>query len=282
VRLLRTALGCSFLIVVVGFFFTSGCEPRSKLPEAVPNISPATDAIELHHYVLEFAIPAHRPDSEIEPFVPFKRNMIQGRIDSVDHNTNCSLWLIRSHSGSAYFEDQKLYLYSEKSNSLKELTVYLGTRFEGAVVLCDEPGEEPLILTTIWPPNSRWYTMELWTNRVGTTASSRLTVGGSFKVSPDHSKVAFWRTDGEGFYSLHLWDVGTRAIEDVISLWELDRGSGTSWDWTWSADSKVLNVQGVCGGFHQKREGGRNQFNFLYVVKEKKMYYIDKPAHYKP
>ena len=144
-----------------------------------------------------------------------------------------------------------------------------------AFVLSDENQENPFILVSVRPTtNSDWWISELWTNNLRLGTASRMIAGGDCKIAPDRSKIAFWRRDGNGFHSLHVWDVKTDTIEDVISMWEIDPGSGTSWEWRWSADSKALNIQGACSGFHRYWKRGRKEFNLVYLVEAKRMFAI--------
>jgi len=101
--------------------------------------------------------------------------------------------------------------------------------------------------------------------------SSRLTDGGYCKASQDHSHVAFWRADESGFHSFHILDLRSGNIDDVISMWESDPGSGISWDWGWSADSKAIYIEGACGGFYHHRKWEYKQLDLIYLVNTRQM-----------
>jgi hypothetical protein len=253
-----------------------GREAASETVETVPAIHSLTNAPELGRYAVEFARDDAKPVEKQALLIPIGRNLIAGSIISVDHNTNCSLWLILSHSGSNYFDGQKLYLYSDKISQLNELTVYKDLRVLNSFVLSDNRGEQPFILASVWPTNSDWWVGELRTNNLRMGSALRMATGRWCKVAPDHSMAAFWRDDSAGFHSLHLWDVNTGGIQNVISMWESDPGSGTSWDWDWSADSRALNIRGTCGGFYRHRWRENKQFNLLYMVKDRQMFSIDR------
>lgn len=270
---MRPWVALLFLVVCGPILLVScGVDSRSTITEVVPNISPVTNDPVLHKYVSEFSQLAPKAVQLTEPSIPFARNLIRGSIDAVDYNTNCSLWLIQSHAGSNHFDGQKLYLYSDKSQSLSEVAGFAGKRVENAIILSDWHGGDPFVLASIWPSNSEWWFTELWTNNLRSGVLLHLTDGGDCKVSPDHSHVAFWRRDSEGFYSLHIWDVHTGSIENVISMWERDPGSGTSWNWNWSVDSKALHIQGTCGGFLRRGKRERKEINLIYLVASKQMF----------
>jgi hypothetical protein len=84
--------------------------------------------------------------------------------------------------------------------------------------------------------------------------------------SPDRRAVAFLRSERRGFHSLHLWQTGTDESVTVVSLWEADPGSGPSFSWNWSSDSKVLFVRGASRGFENSPERSIRQVRLLYDV----------------
>jgi len=269
---------CFALIgLVISFYVLQNCDgwwDKSEVEEKVPKFLPITSAPNLQPYVLEFSQGASK---HIEETIPVGTNLIEGTVDGVDHNTNCSLWLILSHKGRTWGEDQKLYLYSDKSNQLHEVKAFPRTRVQKAFVFSDKQGRNPFILASVRQLNSDWWVSALWTNNLQTGLSARITTGGNWPdIAPDHSAVAFWRGDDAGFHSLHVWDANDGHIEAVLSMWESDPGSGTSWDIIWSKDSKALNIKGTCSGFYKNWRRGHIEFNLVYLVKERQMFSIEK------
>jgi hypothetical protein len=264
------------LCLLLPVLLLGGCGAKNEFAvrEVVPLVNRSTKVAGLDKYVYEFSRLDSKNLEPAEPFVPFARELIKGHIDSVDHNTNSSMWLIRSHSGSGYYDGQKLYLYSDQSDSLNEVKAFGEKRIDCPVLAFREQGPEGYILASVWPPHTHWWMTELWTNNLGTGALGRMAAGGNCKIAPDHSHAAFWRTDGTGFHSLHIWDVNSGTVEDVISVWEADPGSGTSWDWNWSGDSKALGIKGTCSGFRRRegRASGSRRLNLVYIVAERKMF----------
>jgi len=240
--------------------------------EKVPEIAPLTNFPALERYALEFPQLGSEPRRRPEAFLSFDPSLIQGNVGMVDHNTNCSLWLFLTYSGSNYYDGQKLHLYSDESNRLDEITAYSSVEVSQAFVLSEKNGESPFILASVCPTNAKWWDKELRTNKLHASTARRMTSGGACHVSPDHLKVAFWRQNGAGFHSLHMWVVGAACIDDVISMWESDPGSGTSWYCHWSADSKALNIRGTSRGFYRDRQHYQQEFNLLYVVEDKRMF----------
>jgi hypothetical protein len=237
----------------------------------------ATNAPELEKYVLEFSEP-RKTAGATEPSKPFPSSIIEGHIDSLDHNTNYGLWVARTHTGSNFYDGQRIYLYSDHEHSLREVVALRDRRIEDPVIPVRQHTGDISILAAVWPMHSQWWKSELWTNSIRTGAFSVMAAGGGCTVSPDHTKVAFWRTDGSGFHSLHLWDANTGTIQDIISMWEVDPGSGTSWHLKWSADSNALGLKGACGGFSRHRDRGRKDLNLIYLVPDKQMFQIPATA----
>ena len=84
--------------------------------------------------------------------------------------------------------------------------------------------------------------------------------------SPDRQAVAFLRSERHGFHSLHLWREGDAEPLTVVSLWEADPGSGPSFYWTWSSDSKVLFVRGTARGSKGSPASSPSPVRLLYDV----------------
>ena len=122
----------------------AGCGPSSEHAaiKVLPDIYSATNVPGLQKYVLEFSRVGSRPREPMEPSLPFTEDMIRGRIDSLDHNPKCSLWLVRSHAGSGFYDGQRLYLYSYAKFS--ESTPNWPTRWPGNTRL-GRCGAKPLL-----------------------------------------------------------------------------------------------------------------------------------------
>ncbi len=78
-----------------------------------------------------------------------------------------------------------------------------------------------------------------------------------------------------GFHNLVLTMVANSQNETILSLWEADIGSGASFCYGWSKDSKAIYLLGESKGFSWDiswdKESYRN-LNFIYLVDEKKWY----------
>ena len=100
--------------------------------------------------------------------------------------------------------------------------------------------------------------------------------GGTLKASPDRRKAAFLRSGSRGtsLHSIHVWDLETGKTETVLSLTEADPGSGTSFDYRWSGDSRALHISGGAGGF-VARSAEPRQLNLIYLLAEKAIYSVE-------
>ena len=92
-------------------------------------------------------------------------------------------------------------------------------------------------------------------------------------VAPDRRTAAFLRSEGSlnGFHSLHVWDVGGHTVEPVLSLWEADPGSGISFTYQWSHDSKALYISGTTQGFSKKGHQRFRYFGLIYLIDSKQL-----------
>jgi len=260
-------------VAVVGSLF-GACGSRTMLTEKAPGVVSGTNVPELKLYEVEFASPVLTQNRVNERSLPFDRSSVHGQIDQIDHHTNYGMWLVLAHTGPSPSDGQKVYYYCEASGGVTRVTAYSRMRVYSASIVSRGSGTEPFILASVLPAGSVWYAAELWTNRISSSTPARLTIGGVYTLAPDRSKVAFWRTDGDGYHGLHVWDVHTGEIGNVVSMREQDPGSGTSWDLRWSADSAAINIRGACSGFQRSSAVGRREFNLVYIVSRKQLFQL--------
>jgi len=266
-----------------------GCQPQVE--EKIPDIISITNAPDLQQYVLEFSkpVPSASPGPIVtknerkEPPLPVDHSLIQGKVFYVDHNTNCFLWLMQSYTGSNWWERQRLYVYSEKTKELQEMNAFAHKEIEEGFVLSDKDCAELFLVTSVsrCDDYSPWAD-ELWTYTMRNKEWKRISIGGWIDISPDRSKVAFWKSSkeifwlwGGGFHCLYLWDIKSGQIEPIISMWESDPGSGPGWDYRWAADSKAIHFSGNCGGFYKNEKRRYTELNLIYLVKDKKMFSVE-------
>ena len=275
----------TFCLVLLGFacsgsLFLAGCTPRSSVEvgEKIPEIISITNVPDLNRYVLEFSKPTPREPSvpireRKEPPLPVDHSLVQGRVLYADHNTNCSLWLMQSYMSSNWWEQQRLYVYSEKPKELQEITALAQKQITRGFVLSDKDCAEPLLVMSVLGSNDwSFWTSELWTYDLRSKDAKKLSLGLLDEVSPDHSKVLFEKLDEHGFHCLFLWNVNVGQIEPMLSLREPGEGSGETWDCRWSEDSEAVNITGYCSGFSKSKWKKYTELNLIYLVNEKTFY----------
>jgi Tol biopolymer transport system component len=75
--------------------------------------------------------------------------------------------------------------------------------------------------------------------------------GARIVPSPNRRQVAYLTSENRfrGFHNILVYDVASERSLRVLSLWEADPGSGTSFSYRWSYDSKALLITGRAGGW---------------------------------
>jgi hypothetical protein len=160
-------------------------------------------------------------------------------------------------------ERDRLYLWSPDTGAWREQPIVEGARLEDARWIRTESGAVILLVRQLpWWPFGRNYTRfwrallraELRPERGLSeldpeTGSERfLFAGHSPQPSPDRAALAFLRSDGRGYHSLHLWRPATPEPRVAASLWEAEPGAGVSFHCRWSSDSRAILVTGSTRG----------------------------------
>jgi hypothetical protein len=159
---------------------------------------------------------------------------------------------------------------------LKEITAFANKVLWRTYLFSDKEGKESFIMAQVTDRPGHHCADELWSFALEKRELRRICAGSRLSVSPDRSMATFMKSDEDGFHSIHLMDIATGQMEPILSLWESDPGSGIGWDSRWSVDSRAVNISGTCGGFYHGK-GMRlfwrsKQFNYLFMVKEKRMF----------
>jgi hypothetical protein len=97
--------------------------------------------------------------------------------------------------------------------------------------------------------------------------------GHTLKPSPDRRRAILLRSGalGSGYYSMHLWEFEQGRLTAILSLRESDPGSGRSFDYDWSSDSRAVQVTGATGGF-ERRRGTPRSLDLIYLVGDEALY----------
>jgi hypothetical protein len=97
--------------------------------------------------------------------------------------------------------------------------------------------------------------------------------GHTLKPSPDRRLAILLRSGAmaAGYYSMHLWDFEQDHLTTILSLREADPGSGRSFDYEWSADSRAVHITGATGGFERRKPQPRS-LDLIYLVGDETVY----------
>jgi hypothetical protein len=116
----------------------------------------------------------------------------------------------------------------------------------------------------------------LYVYRLSTGALEHWGSGHTLKPSPDRRFAILLRSGaiGAGYYSMHLWDFEQDRLTALVSLREADQGSGRSFEYDWSYDSRAVHITGATGGF-QRRGGTPRSLDLIYVLGQEGLYDLE-------
>ena len=259
----------------------------SEVEEKVPQLLPAQSSQEVLDYVEEFSRDA--PDKPKPPEFPAGAAPWQGKIFWSDHDEHDDLWVVATYTGKGWTDQQHVYLWTPATNAVEEIGIARDKIVRRPVVL--RGGERRVLVYERWNswavpaavkigrylrsyldatlrPEFTLHAYELDTGK-----ESYVGPGHSSLASPNRRRVVFLRSGalGAGFYSMHVWNLENDRTETVVSLAEVDPGSGRSFDYRWSADSKALLITGSAGGF-ARRKHDPQQLRMIYLVETALLY----------
>jgi hypothetical protein len=260
----------------------------SGMEEKVPEILDAESNPDVVGYRAEFSETSPDPT---EPVVP-PGATVRGRVVAADHEEQSGLWVFQSHEGERWIDQQRFTLWSEATQQLDELDLPSSMLFEQPKFIHRE-GKTVLVLerwqSWFMPVKAKlrrylnsWFGETLRPERalylynVETRDLTYFGPGHTLVVAPNLAGGAFLRSGAtaSGFYSLHIWDFETDQIETILSLHESDPGSGRSFAYRWSQDSRALHLSGSSAGF-ERRDPQRLDLNHLYISGQAGLYEID-------
>lgn len=252
---------CVWLLIVL-----TGCGmgDKSGVVELHPQIFPLPTNSELRVYLEEF--PFTWPKKRPEPSPPPDRLQIRGKLLMADHIEGLDLWAALSYEGKYWNQSQNIYVWRHATNALQQLG-----GFDNQVV-------SQLALITNASPALILEGDELVKYDLVSKQHSSLGPGHNILLSPDRQKMVFLRSERSGYHSVHLLDVGSGQIRPILSLWEVDPGSGTSFVYLWSNDSKAVFFVGDTQGFSRNHLAGPKRFYFLCRLDDGRIYEVPRPT----
>jgi len=266
----------------------------SGVEEKTPDLLAAAGEPELLQYIDEFAAgeperPGWKGDSSgFEGAVVFSDHLA----DSDDHEEN-DPWVIQTaRVGGNSTLDQRLYLLPPGGDHFQELDIPREMIVDRPTLLRN--GSSVVLVFGRWNSwgipalhkisrylrsyldSSLLPEYSLYVHDVSAGTTRYQGPGGALKPSPDRRKAAFLRSGSRGtsLHSIHVWDLETGKTETVLSLTEADPGSGASFDYRWSGDSRALRISGGAGGF-VARSAEPRELNLIYLLAEKAIYSVE-------
>ncbi|MDA1315016.1 MAG: hypothetical protein O2968_16925 [Acidobacteria bacterium] len=253
----------------------------SGMEEKVPEILDAESNPAALRYQAEFAEAGDQTTPPVPQLPPGLE--IPGKTLSADHDRQTGQWVVQTYEGERWIDQQHFYLLSERDDLPRELNLPTSMIFENPRFI--QQGSKSTLALERWnswyiSPTAKlrryarsWFDETLRPERslylcdLETRAFTYFSPGHTFVVSPDATRGAFLRSGAtsSGFYSLHIWDFTSGEIKTVLSLHESDPGSGRSFDYRWSADSRALHLSGSTAGF-ERRNAQRRDLNHVHIV----------------
>ncbi len=194
--------------------------------------------------------------------------------------------------GSNWTEHQSLSLFEGSGAMLREAAIPRDMIVERPTLL--KKGDEVILVLGRWnswavSPTQKlsrytksWFDAtlrpenSLYLYDLETEDLEILSPGGGLQPSPDRTKALIVRSGALGttLHSLHVWEPGSGHIETIASLSEADPGSGRSFDYGWSSDSKAVFIWGAAGGF-RPRARQHHELRWIYLAAEKELFSIE-------
>ncbi len=260
------------------------------MEEKVPEILAAESNPEALRYQAEFA-EAAEPTNPPEPQLPPGLEL-PGKVLSADHDRRTGQWVVQTYGGERWIDEQHIYLWTGGPDQPRELDLPQSMTFENPRFI--HKGPQTTLALERWnswyiSPTAKlrryarsWFDETLRPERslylydLETRALAYFSPGHTLAVSPDATRGAFLRSGAtrSGFHSLHIWDFASGEIETVLSLHEADPGSGRSFDYRWSADSRALHLSGASAGF-ERRNVQRRDLNHFHIVGTPGLYEVN-------
>ena len=104
--------------------------------------------------------------------------------------------------------------------------------------------------------------------------------GDGLVLSPDRRAAAYVSSQqggltGGGFHTIYVWDLETDERKAVMSLWEVDPGSGISFRYAWTRDSRALLIAGSTSGVGRSAAPPRGPIKALFTRDSRSLYLLE-------
>lgn len=235
------------------------------------------------------------PGDPPRPEFPSGNTNFVGKVFWADHFASERLWAVATHTGENWTKGQHFYVAEDGAPQLEELDI-AGEMIVERPTLVKMGARTVLVL-------GRWHSWNLSpTGKLGRylrsygdeTLRPEFSLylydlsqsqknywgpGHTLLPSPDRRRALLLRSGalGAGYYSIHLWHLEQDRLETILSLREADPGSGRSFWYRWSSDSKAVHIGGSTGGLERRKRAPR-ELNLVYLVGEGTIYEAGGPG----
>ena len=263
----------------------------SGVEEKIPAIQSIYEKPDLSTYPKEWKTVANTTEeipTDIAPWAIEKLGDLKEELVSADRIKATGRTVILTTSSDAR---QKLYFPEAAGKPMNQISIPPGKSFLNLTLL--KKDLETLVTLVCWNPWSisplekltryfrSWQQPTLrpeyyiYAYHLKTKTLEPISPGYNVKASPDRSMAVFTRSGSIGttLVSLHIWTPTSGEIQTVASLSETNPGSGHSFHYKWSSDSKALFLWGVAGGF-QPRTHNALEFRWAYFPTQKRIFSI--------
>jgi hypothetical protein len=256
----------------------------SGLEERLPKLLAVTPESAAAHYAAEFASPGSQGQTETH-LPPELEDQLRGKIFWTDRLAPENLAVIATHEGQTWVENQHLYVWQEQEQKVRLLEMDSSRIVQQATLM--KRGGDTFIVVERWlswyvPPIEklsrylRSYAdptlrpeVSLFLYRLPSGPLQYWGPGHTLKPSPDRRRAILLRSGAlaAGYFSMHLWDFVQDRLTTILSLREADPGSGRSFDYQWSQDSRAVHITGATAGFERRRREPR-ALDLIYVIED--------------
>ena len=213
---------------------------------------------------------------------------IEGKPFQLDVDATGGAGVLQTSAGPSWTQGQRLYVRTDAAAPWREFALPPGLTLSDATLI--RRGGRPVVVASAWQP---WWPYERSYGRfigslvdpprraeyavylldVDGGAPRYLFPGEALELSPDRRAMAYVTSENDhaGYHTIAVWRVDADAPEPVLSLWEMDPGSGRSFGYGWSLDSRALRIDGATQGFARFGAGRYRTLRLVYLVESRRL-----------
>ena len=256
-------MAVSFRLIWLPLIFLTACHPKG-FEEKIPSITGENFYNELAQYNREFP---GRWEKQID--LPKGSDGFTPQLLHADYDPNTGICVGVAKWGKEYIFNPAQKKWA-KGENLDDLGI-------GTVSIVYTNNTPFLLLSGKGLKEKGYENTKLYLYDLQTRALQFLACGLGCEVSPDRTKVAYYRCDGHGFNQLNLLDLTTGKITTLFTYAETDPGDGITIFHRWSNDSKVVFFSGRMSSFKRSFYNSAEPVNLFYIVAEDRFLRYDGP-----